>query len=99
MNGTRLLLHTFEFLNHLAQFAQGYILDLAHAFPGDAEFLAHILQRLFAAAIQAETIAQNGRFALVQRGWPSPSLGRPSRDPRQSRRQARISGGQETGEF
>src|SRR6266568_5293900 len=57
----------FEFLDHFAQFVQGDILDLAHALTGDAEFLADLLQGFFRAAIETETVTQDGRFARIER--------------------------------
>ena len=53
----------FEFFNHLPQLAQGEVLDLPDAFARDAEFRADLLQSFFRAAIEAEPVAQNRRFA------------------------------------
>ena len=59
-------LRRLHFLDHLAQFFQRDILDLADAFAGDAEFLADFFQRFFRAAVEAEAGAQDGRFARIE---------------------------------
>src|ERR1039458_6783421 len=59
-------LGAFEFLDHFAEFSQREILDLADALARDAEFPADFLERLFRAAVEAEAVAQNGRFTRVE---------------------------------
>ena len=61
-----LFLEAFEFFDHFAEFSQREILDLADALARDAEFLADFLQGFFRAAVEAEAVAQNGRFARVE---------------------------------
>src|SRR5208282_5927255 len=56
----------FEFFNHLPQLAQGEVLDLPDAFARDAEFHADFLQGFFRAAVEAEAVAQNRRFARIK---------------------------------
>src|ERR1043166_8177421 len=55
-----------HFLDHLAQFFQGDVLDLAAAFAGDAEFLAALFQGTLGPAIQTEAGAQDGGLADVE---------------------------------
>src|SRR5208282_4925983 len=56
----------FELFNHFAELSQREILDLADALARDAEFFADFLQRFFGAAVEAEAILQNSRFAFVE---------------------------------
>src|SRR5450432_3786474 len=47
INSSQLVFFLLQFLDHLAQFFEGEILDLADAFARDAEFYAEFLQRFF----------------------------------------------------
>src|SRR5439155_23315500 len=62
----RLLFHRFKFFDHFAEFGQGDVLNLPDALAGHAEFLADFLERLFAAAIEAKPVTQDGRLARVE---------------------------------
>src|SRR5260221_1855309 len=55
-----------EFLDHFAELSQRQVLDLAHAFAGDAKFLADFLQRFFRTAVETKAEAQNRRLTLVE---------------------------------
>ena len=50
----------------MAQFAQGFGFDLAHAFTRDVELLAHIFQRARDAIFQAKAHDQHFALALIQ---------------------------------
>src|SRR5947208_11079817 len=60
-------LNGFAIFDPLAQFLERDVLELADAFPRHAELLADFLKSLLAPAIQAESVAQNRRFARIQR--------------------------------
>src|SRR5208283_5085093 len=61
-----LVLGVFELLDHLAEFPQREILDLADALARDAELLPDFLQGSFRAAVEAEAVAQYCRFPWVK---------------------------------
>ena len=50
------------------QLAQGFGLDLADAFAGDAELLADLFERVVGVHADAEAHAQDAFFARCQRG-------------------------------
>lgn len=47
----------------MAEFGEGGVLDLANPFPGDAEFVADLLEGTFLGVIQAEAKLKNLDFA------------------------------------
>lgn len=57
--------------HRMAQFAQGFGLDLADTFAGDVEELAHLFQGVVALLANAETLAQDLLLAGVrsERTW------------------------------
>jgi hypothetical protein len=68
-----LFLNCFEFFNHFAKLVQSNVLDLPDALARDTKFLADFLEGLFAAAIEPEAIAQDGRFPLGRGSSPFPA--------------------------
>ena len=46
-----------------------FFLDLAYAFTGDIEALAHVLERFLFNALKAEAVLQNFLFAMIELRW------------------------------
>src|SRR5207248_10294706 len=71
LNGSNVLrrdfVDGFAVLNALAQLLEGDVLELANALARDAELLADFFERLLAASIETETVAQDRRFTRIER--------------------------------
>src|SRR3954464_5104264 len=59
-------LNRFTIFNPFAQLFEGNILKLADSLTSNTKLLSHFLERLFAPAVKAEAVAQDGGFARIQ---------------------------------